>query len=182
MHGTQQCGPVNLNNAGIAQLVERNLAKVEVASSNLVSRSRHEKGSQCFPFLSGPSRLKKTRRGSKAVMHRIANPSRSVRLRPAPPDARYAGIAQLVERNLAKVEVASSNLVSRSISKKGSSGFPFLMVIHLRITGAGQGPCCPMSGRSGPWALFSRRVSTWPQFGSSLVWSQALGWRTGWSG
>ena len=27
-----------------------------------------------------------------------------------------AGIAQLVERNLAKVEVASSNLVSRSIS------------------------------------------------------------------
>ena len=27
----------------------------------------------------------------------------------------YAGIAQLVERNLAKVEVASSNLVSRSI-------------------------------------------------------------------
>ena len=28
---------------------------------------------------------------------------------------RFAGIAQLVERNLAKVEVASSNLVSRSI-------------------------------------------------------------------
>ena len=27
------------NSAGIAQLVERNLAKVEVASSNLVSRS-----------------------------------------------------------------------------------------------------------------------------------------------
>ena len=27
------------SNAGIAQLVERNLAKVEVASSNLVSRS-----------------------------------------------------------------------------------------------------------------------------------------------
>ena len=30
------------NNAGIAQLVERNLAKVEVASSRLVSRSRSE--------------------------------------------------------------------------------------------------------------------------------------------
>ena len=30
-------------------------------------------------------------------------------------DATSAGIAQLVERNLAKVEVASSNLVSRSI-------------------------------------------------------------------
>ena len=30
---------------------------------------------------------------------------------------KYAGIAQLVERNLAKVEVASSSLVSRSNSK-----------------------------------------------------------------
>jgi hypothetical protein len=32
---------LGLLNAGIAQLVERNLAKVEVASSSLVSRSRH---------------------------------------------------------------------------------------------------------------------------------------------
>ena len=32
--------PYNPPHAGIAQLVERNLAKVEVASSNLVSRSR----------------------------------------------------------------------------------------------------------------------------------------------
>ena len=31
-------------NAGIAQLVERNLAKIEVASSRLVSRSRFLKG------------------------------------------------------------------------------------------------------------------------------------------
>ncbi len=31
---------------------------------------------------------------------------------------KYAGIAQLVERNLAKVEVASSSLVSRSIILK----------------------------------------------------------------
>ena len=30
--------------AGIAQLVERNLAKVEVASSNLVSRSNDSQG------------------------------------------------------------------------------------------------------------------------------------------
>jgi hypothetical protein len=36
-----------------------------------------------------------------------------------------AGIAQLVERNLAKVEVASSSLVSRSKFKKGSFGFLF---------------------------------------------------------
>jgi hypothetical protein len=39
-------------NAGIAQLVERNLAKVEVASSSLVSRSSLKKGKQSFPFLS----------------------------------------------------------------------------------------------------------------------------------
>ena len=38
----------------------------------------------------------------------------------------HAGISQLVERNLAKVEVASSRLVSRSKSSKGSPGFPFL--------------------------------------------------------
>ena len=37
-----------------------------------------------------------------------------------------AGIAQLVERNLAKVEVASSSLVSRSIFSKGKHSFPFL--------------------------------------------------------
>ena len=37
--------------AGIAQLVERNLAKVEVESSRLFSRSKfHEKGSSLLPF------------------------------------------------------------------------------------------------------------------------------------
>ena len=36
-----------------------------------------------------------------------------------------AGVAQLVERNLAKVEVASSSLVSRSKFKGKLSGFPF---------------------------------------------------------
>ena len=81
--------------AGVAQLVERNLAKVEVASSRLVSRSNNF----CW-------------RDSKAAMQRIANPFRAVRLRFAPPV--NAGVAQLVERNLAKVEVASSRLVSRS--------------------------------------------------------------------
>ena len=48
-----------------------------------------------------------------------AKPSRPVRLRLAPPkNTSNAGIAQLVERNLAKVEVASSSLVSRSSIKK----------------------------------------------------------------
>ena len=54
------------------------------------------------------------RRDSKAAMHRIANPFTAVRLRLAPPQNSRAGVAQLVERNLAKVEVASSRLVSRS--------------------------------------------------------------------
>ena len=40
-------------NAGVAQLVERNLAKVEVESSRLFSRSILEKGKLfSFPFLS----------------------------------------------------------------------------------------------------------------------------------
>ena len=37
----------SLLNAGVAQLVERNLAKVEVASSRLVSRSK-QKGKRTF--------------------------------------------------------------------------------------------------------------------------------------
>ena len=38
--GDDRDAGIAVNNAGIAQLVERNLAKVEVASSNLVSRSK----------------------------------------------------------------------------------------------------------------------------------------------
>ena len=40
--------PSCLKCAGIAQLVERNLAKVEVASSSLVSRSKQRKTHQVF--------------------------------------------------------------------------------------------------------------------------------------
>ena len=43
--------PSSLKYAGIAQLVERNLAKVEVASSSLVSRSRHLKENPSFSDL-----------------------------------------------------------------------------------------------------------------------------------
>ena len=87
--------------AGVAQLVERNLAKVEVESSRLFSRSKFEMGSLGFPFLSvhtgltlrqslgthrrfAPRRIQ--RRDSKSVMQRIANPSSPVRLRVAPPN------------------------------------------------------------------------------------------------
>ena len=37
---------------------------------------------------------------------------------------RFAGIAQLVERNLAKVEVASSSLVARFFQAPGAAGGP----------------------------------------------------------
>ena len=40
---------------------------------------------------------------------------------------KYAGIAQLVERNLAKVEVASSSLVSRSSLTKREALLPFFI-------------------------------------------------------
>jgi hypothetical protein len=83
--------------AGIAQLVERNLAKVEVASSSLVSRSS-------FRSIALIGEVKK-QRGVKQF---------------------NAGVAQLVERNLAKVEVASSSLVSRSIHQ-GKQRFPFCL-------------------------------------------------------
>ena len=57
-----------------------------------------------------------------------------VRFRPGPPNkaaphgAEYAGLAHLVERHLAKVEVASSSLVTRSNKKEerltGESSLP----------------------------------------------------------
>ena len=74
--------------AGVAQLVERNLAKVEVESSSLFSRS-NSKGStsKCCPFLL--ETVARIGRGNKAVMYRIANPASPVRLRAAPPSAYF---------------------------------------------------------------------------------------------
>ena len=53
----------------------------------------------------------------------------------------FAGVAQLVERNLAKVEVESSRLFSRSRLKKGKAeAFPFFvlcdLLCHCRVTQA----------------------------------------------
>ena len=42
----------------------------------------------------------------------------------------YAGIAQLVERNLAKVEVGSSSLLSRSRSREAFV-LPFFIILFL---------------------------------------------------
>src|SRR5450830_928478 len=124
------------SNAGVAQLVERNLAKVEVESSRLFSRSRIQGRQRLTALASGSNSF--LWRGSKAVMQRPAKPSRSVRLRSSPPSfwrmqyVLHAGVAQLVERNLAKVEVESSRLFSRSNIKKGSRcGCPFCIPPHL---------------------------------------------------
>ena len=56
--------------AALAQLVERDLAKVEVTSSSLVCRSK------LFDMF---------RRNGRVAMHRIANPFTPVRLRVPPP-------------------------------------------------------------------------------------------------
>jgi hypothetical protein len=89
--------------AGVAQLVERNLAKVEVESSRLFSRSTNSKGKlKPLPFFVNETRLcritakpeqsmgftgtiRLPRRGSKVVMQRPAKPSTPVRSRPPPP-------------------------------------------------------------------------------------------------
>ena len=86
-------------------MVERNLAKVEVASSRLVSRSRNGAIAKWLCT------------GLQIRLRRFDSASR----------LQNAGVAQLVERNLAKVEVASSRLVSRSrISKeREASCLPF---------------------------------------------------------
>ncbi len=72
--------------AGIAQLVERNLAKVEVASSSLVSRSMFRQAPSRGFVMSGASFLIAVRwPHGRVAMHRIANPFTAVRFRLRPP-------------------------------------------------------------------------------------------------
>ena len=114
--------------AGVAQLVERNLAKVEVASSRLVSRSTQKVSShqpQCCaeasPKDAGVAQLvernlaKVEVASSRLVSRSTQKVSSHQPQCCAEASPKDAGVAQLVERNLAKVEVASSRLVSRSI-------------------------------------------------------------------
>ncbi len=54
------------------------------------------------------------------------------------PEAPHAGLAHLVERHLAKVEVASSSLVTRSIWKHSSAG----RAPALQAGGHRFEPCC----------------------------------------
>ena len=115
-----------MHSAGVAQLVERNLAKVEVASSRLVSRSNTYAAGR---FMTAATLLEDPVSGSrigtfrKTVYNRclwwtrpfLESPAKTSEVRlENKPSSTQAGVAQLVERNLAKVEVASSRLVSRS--------------------------------------------------------------------
>ena len=82
-------------------MVERNLAKVEVESSRLFSRSRFlRKGKRRLPFFT----KKGFGRGSKAVMPRIANPVSAVRLRAAPPDFLQAAFTVCGDQRKVDVE------------------------------------------------------------------------------
>ena len=105
---------VVLKNAEIAQLVEHNLAKVGVASSSLVFRSKLDSCSCDCLFL-----CQNIFCGTPQLVERNLAP-RSQKLQPwqgkqnQRVSAMYAEIAQLVEHNLAKVGVASSSLVFRS--------------------------------------------------------------------
>ena len=79
-------------------MVEHNLAKVGVASSNLVSRSSPHRGKPCFPcfYL---HYLRIFRLGGRVVMQRPAKPCTPVRFRPQPPYATRlsARVAKLVD-------------------------------------------------------------------------------------
>jgi hypothetical protein len=102
--------------AGIAQLVEHDLAKVGVASSSLVSRSSFFVEASAlrrgFVVSAVAGDMRKHARGLHIRTHSVILFDSD------------AGIAQLVEHDLAKVGVASSSLVSRSsFQNLGPPGF-----------------------------------------------------------
>ena len=111
-------------------MVERNLAKVEVESSRLFSRSRFKREAR-NGFLFYCTRLPRVPTPKRQHLHQadrvrvqqVVKPTANFTFdRPGEHplfgrdkcDAPDAGVAQLVERNLAKVEVESSRLFSRS--------------------------------------------------------------------
>ena len=110
----------------MAQLVEHHLAKVRVAGSNPVVRSIVLDELVGFSTSSLKDKTPGWRRG-QVVRQRPAKPSPPVRIRASPPifDNRfakakrtYADMAQLVEHHLAKVGVAGSNPVVRSMNPR----------------------------------------------------------------
>ena len=155
------------SNAGIAQLVEHDLAKVGVASSSLVSRSRHTRKA---PTRSGPCRL--GGRCSKVVPG-ASSCSQPVNL--CYHGQLKAGIAQLVEHDLAKVGVASSSLVSRSSFFQAPATRGLLLKKHIAQRPGGRvvmqrtaNPRTPVRFR--PWPpLRTRRLLLNPPLAGFLL-------------
>ena len=133
--GTSQETQQGFQYAAVAHLVERHLAKVEVASSSLVGRSIMEQQSlfQYGPvaqLVRAPACHAGGRRfepdpgrccfsGSSlyaSVAQSVEQGTENPRVIGSIPigGTLYAAVAHLVERHLAKVEVASSSLVGRS--------------------------------------------------------------------
>jgi hypothetical protein len=160
--------------ADVAQLVERNLAKVEVASSSLVVRSERKP--------------KPPRWVGREARQRTANPSTRVRI-PYPPRTTYehhpGAIGAVVARFLDTEEVTGSNPVSPtstfpqvsptmkplSRTDRGASFMPLVTswgtnarrVPHSHPVGAGRRGCPSLARhRSGSAATASGRQSRAP--------------------
>ena len=75
---------------------------------------------------------------------------------------RVAGVAHLVERHLAKVEVASSSLVTRSKVKRSTACTPFRIWYHSQVVRQGSAkPRFPSSNLGGTSILTKRYRCVW---------------------
>ena len=101
-------------------MVEHDLAKVGVASSNLVSRSKFS-FSRTNLYAGIAQLVEHVPRHEVIANLRQVVMTTNYLLSHTP--SKYAGIAQLVEHDLAKVGVASSNLVSRSKMAEWQNGY-----------------------------------------------------------
>mgnify|MGYP000480587232 CR=1 FL=1 len=82
-----------------------------------------------------------------------------------------AGIAQLVEHDLAKVGVASSNLVFRSLDLEGFLNLQGLLNLPITVLYPGGG-IGRHAGLKIQWAVMSVRVQVPPGVQSSDHWSE----------
>ena len=85
-----------------------------------------------------------------------SNPSSSQRIALAR-KTKYAAVAHLVERHLAKVEVASSSLVTRSKVKRSTACTPFRIWYHSQVVRQGSAkPRFPSSNLGGTSIITKR--------------------------
>ena len=149
-------------------MVERNLAKVEVESSRLFSRS-NSKGQhlKVLSFFVGTFRTvvmalmhdvqnnKSFKwRGNKAVMYRIANPASPVRLRAAPPSSQSV---QLPCRGLFCLTIIASVSTLAKTGLSGGIGRHSGLKIR-RFVNSGRTGSIPVSGTKTVGLLFSTLI------------------------